>query len=107
MSYRVFVTKNTKSNIRDYFLRAAEKAPLAAERWLDRFESAIASLSVHPQRCGLAPENDAVEPEIRQLLFGRPGSVFRVLFTVAGTEVQVLHIRRAVMDTATQAEIFE
>jgi hypothetical protein len=80
---------------------------LTALRWLSRFEAALATLAVNPQRCSLAPENDAVDEEIRQFLFGKRGaSVFRALFTIADGEVRVLHIRRAVMDTATRDELY-
>lgn len=80
-------------------------APVTADRWLGRFEAAIESLANHPERCGIAAENSAVEPTIRQLLFGRTGAVFRVLFTVVGNEVRVLHIRRGVMAAADPSDL--
>lgn len=52
-----------------------ERAPEAAARWFDGFVAALDSLTTSPERCGLAPENDAVEPEIRQLRYGRRGGV--------------------------------
>jgi plasmid stabilization system protein ParE len=107
MRYRVLVTVQAKTNLRDYYLRAAVNAPATADRWLARFENALQSLADHPQRCGIAPENDAVEPTIRQLLFGRSTSVFRVLFTIVGDEVRILHIRRGVMANADAAEFLE
>ena len=106
MRYRVLVTAQAKTNLRDYYVRAAEVAPVTADRWLARFESALQSLADYPERCGLAPENDLVTPTIRQLLFGRTSSVFRVLFTVIGAEVRILHIRRGVMTNADAADLF-
>lgn len=53
----------------------------------------------------LAPENDAVEPEIRQLLYGRRGGVYRALFTITGSEVRVFHIRHAVRQAMTAEEL--
>lgn len=106
MLYRVVITTNAKNNLRDYYARAALAAPSTAERWLSRFESALESLSRHPERCGLAPENDAVAPLIRQLLFGRGVRIFRVLFTIREDEVQILHIRRGTMTTADAADVF-
>lgn len=107
MRYRVLVTVQAKTNLLHYYLRAAASAPVAADRWLARFESALQSLADHPQRCGLAAENDAVEPTIRQLLFGRSTSVFRILLTIVGDEVRVLHIRRGVMANADAADLLE
>jgi hypothetical protein len=106
MIYRVVITENAKANLRSYYLRAAERAPLTAARWLNRFEEALSSLDQAPQRYALAAENELAPQEIRQLLFGKRPSVFRALFTVAGDEVQVLHIRRATMDTAAPGELF-
>jgi hypothetical protein len=107
MTYRVILTANAKGDLRRYYLRTAEHAPVTALHWLSRFEAALATLALNPQRCGLAPENDAVEEEIRQFVFGKRGaSVFRALFVIAEGEVRVLHVRRAVMDTATREELY-
>jgi len=106
MSYHVVITENAKANLCSYYLHAAEHAPVTAARWLSRFEAALGTLARNPERCGLAPENDAVDEEIRQFLFGRRSSVFRALFTIAEGEVRVLHIRRAVMDTASPEELY-
>lgn len=106
MKYRVVVTENAKANLRSYYSHAAGRAPLTAERWLNRFHKALAALGSNPERCSLAPENEVVASEIRQLLFGKHSSVFRALFTIAEDEVLVLHIRRATMDTAMPDELF-
>lgn len=105
MSYRVVITANAKANLRNYYVRAAETAPMTASRWLDRFEEALQTLSDNPRRCPLSPENDLVPVEVRQLLFGRGRNVYRALFTVSGDDVQVLHVRRAARDTATPEEL--
>jgi plasmid stabilization system protein ParE len=105
MSHRVVMTDNAKANLRSYYLHAAQHAPVTAARWLGRFEAALATLADNPERCAIAPENDAVDEEIRQLLFGKRYSVFRALFTIAEGEVRVLHIRRAVMDRAGPEEL--
>lgn len=106
MNYRVVITENAKSNLRAYYLRAAQHAPLTAARWLNRFEQSIATLSADPQRCALAAGSAVVESEIHQLLVGKRRRVFRVLFTIIGDDVQVLHIRRGAMDTATSDELY-
>ena len=48
---------------------------------------AIQSLEFNPQRCGSAAENDAVEAEVRQLLYSKRWNVYRAFFTVRGNEV--------------------
>ena len=62
-------------------------------RWFLALEDAIASLAVFPERCPAAPENSRFPFEVRQLLFGRKPHVYRILFTIEGESVHVLHIR--------------
>lgn len=57
--------------------------------------AAIQTLESYPERCGLAPENDVVDDEIRQFLHGRRGNVYRVLFTIQARAVHILHVRHA------------
>jgi len=82
-----------------------ERSPEAAARWFNGFVDALNSLTTSPERCGLAPENDAVEPEIRQLLYGRRAGVYRALFTIVRDEVRVLHIRHAARQPFTAEEL--
>jgi len=107
MTFHVIVTENAKANLRYYYQRAAENAPLTAGRWLNRFEDALKTLATHPERCSLAPESDAVDAEIRQLIFGKRASAYRALFAISADQVQVLHIRRAAMDVASPDELFD
>jgi hypothetical protein len=72
---------------------------------LSRFEAALSSLSENPERCPLAPENDYVEPEIREFHFGKGRGVLRILLTITGRQVRILHIRRATMDWASPADL--
>lgn len=105
MPFHVVITERAKADLRHYHQRAAAQAPMTADRWLDRFEEALAGLSSNPDRCPLAPESDRVESEIRQLRFGRRGGAFRVLFAIRDDTVLVLHIRRASMDDATPDDL--
>jgi toxin ParE1/3/4 len=72
-----------------------EQAPQKVEEWLDCLESEILSLQILPERCPLAPENGRWEPELelRQLLFDRYPSIYRILFTVIGDVVRILQVR--------------
>jgi hypothetical protein len=66
---------------------------------------AIESLNVYPQRCGLAPESDAFEVEIRHLLYGRKGRRYRALLTLVGNTVHVLHFRHWAQRPMAASEI--
>lgn len=105
MTHRVFVTEEAKRNLRAAYLWAADRAPETALRWLSRFESELQSLSRSPERCPRAPEDSLVAAEIRQFLFGRRSGAYRVLFTIVGDEVRILHIRRASRDWADSADL--
>ena len=48
----------------------------------------------------LAPEDDEFSEEIRQMVIGR----YRVLFTIKGREVHVLHVRGAYVGRIDQIE---
>jgi plasmid stabilization system protein ParE len=62
-------------------------------RWFLALEDAIASLATSPARCPLAPENADFPYEVRHLLYGRKPHVYRILFTIKGNTVSILHIR--------------
>src|SRR5689334_19706499 len=79
----------------------SEQAGDAGERWFGALRTAIASLSDVPSRCPLAPENRDASVEVRQLLYGRRPHIYRVLFTIEGDVVRVLHIRHARRRQAT------
>src|SRR5687768_3109967 len=63
-------------------------------RWIPGMHDAIMSLETLPKRCPLAPESSRFRFEVRQLLYGRKPHVYRILFTIEGYTVHVLHIRR-------------
>jgi len=62
-------------------------------RWFLGLDDAIASLAISPARCSLAPENAGSPFEVRHLLYGRKPHVYRILFTIEGDTVSILHIR--------------
>jgi plasmid stabilization system protein ParE len=53
----------------------------------------IATLANFPERCGLAPESEHFDEEIRQLPYGKRPNVYRILFVIRGDTVHVLHVR--------------
>jgi plasmid stabilization system protein ParE len=62
-------------------------------RWFLGLEDAVNSLARFPERCPLAPETIRFSFEVRQFLYGRKPNVYRILFTIEGDTVNVLHIR--------------
>jgi plasmid stabilization system protein ParE len=107
MMHRVIITQKAKNDLRHYYAVAAQHAPETAARWLNRFEASLRTLSSNPTRCPRAPESDLVDQPIYQYFYGRRSSRYRVLFTIEGEQVLVLHIRRGTMDKTAESDLFE
>jgi plasmid stabilization system protein ParE len=94
MTFRVEITAEAERDA-DAILEwlASQHAGDAGIRWFLALEDAIASLAKFPERCAVAPESAAFAFQVRQLLHGRRRNVYRILFTLEGDTVYVLHIR--------------
>ena len=63
-----------------------------AQQWVRQMRTAaLKQLGVIPKAFPPAPEDDEFSEEIRQMVVGR----YRVLFTIKGRKVHVLHVRGA------------
>jgi plasmid stabilization system protein ParE len=61
-----------------------------ARKWAHNLHASITKqLTTIPTGFPLAPENDEFREKIRQMIVGR----YRVLFTIQGRRVHVLHVR--------------
>ncbi|MFI5460541.1 MAG: type II toxin-antitoxin system RelE/ParE family toxin [Isosphaerales bacterium] len=73
-----------------------ERSPQGADRWVTRFEEALARLEENPFVAPIAAESEELREEVRHILFRtRAGRTYRALFLVAGEEVRILRIRGA------------
>ena len=64
-----------------------------AQQWVRQLRSAVSGQpAVVPKAFPLAPEDVDFSEEIRQMVVGR----YRILFTIKGRKVHVLHARGAV-----------
>lgn len=74
---------------------ANEKNSLrGAARWLDVYESALAGLAKDPHKYPAAQENEEVEHDLRQILFGtKRGLTYRAVFIIENDEVFVVRVR--------------
>ena len=69
--------------------------PGHSDAWMNGLFRAIQSLDTMPLRCPLAFENEFFDEELRQLLYGKRGRVYRILFTISDNEVYVLFVRHS------------
>jgi len=94
MTFRIETTATAEQDgdaILDWLL--SQQAGDAGVRWFLALQDAIASLAEFPKRCLLAPESALFPFEVRQLFYGHPPHVYRILFTIEGDVVFILHIR--------------
>jgi len=89
----VIVELPAQRDIAEAHLRLAEQTPDAADRWFDAIYDTIGSLEIFPERAPLAPESEFFNVEIREIFHGHRQHKYRILFTVSGNEVHVLHVR--------------
>lgn len=70
----------------------------SAESWHARIVKAIQSLASKPERCPEADEAVKISLDLRVLLSGRHRHIYRILFTIDGSTVNVLRVLHAARD---------
>lgn len=94
MAYQVEIGPSALRESEEAYLYIAQDAPDAAVEWFNGLVDAVYSLEDLPSRCSLAPESEEAGRQIRQLLYGKRGGRYRILFVLAGDDVvRVPHIR--------------
>ena len=87
--YRVITHPIVEHEIDEALAFIAVHSPDNAAKWVNSIEEPILSLTELPVRCPLAPGSENFPEEIRHLIVG----AYRILVTVVGNEVHVLHDR--------------
>ena len=96
MSYRVVFTPRARADALEAFRWLAEQSPDAAARWYDGLQKAIAKLSKLPERHPVAvEESEQFGISLRQMLYGRRGGVYRILFSIDGETVYLQYVRHS------------
>lgn len=105
---QVIILPSAERNIGDAYEWLAGHDEDAAIRWYNWLVELIHSLATFPERAPLAPESKYLHREIREIFHGRRQYKHRILFTVTGNEVHVLHVRHgarlALGETETAGE---
>lgn len=104
MKYRIEISSMAEAEADSAFIRISQVvSPEKARIWYQGLLKAIESLSEMPKRCPLARENEYFSKEIRQLIYGRRRSSYRILFAIVEEPeraiVRILHIRHAAQQT--------
>ncbi len=89
MPYRVEIAPTAEEEIEAVYRAIHADSPINANRWRQQLSEIFEHLRLFPEGCGLAPENDRVDFQVRQTFHG----VYRILFTIVDDRVVILHFR--------------
>lgn len=105
MTFLVETTPIAEANIEKVYYWYRERNPEFADKWFRGLMNAIATLQENPLRCSLAVECDIFSEEVRQLLYGKSKSTYRVLFTIRNTTVYILYVRHSAQAPLTKDDL--
>ena len=89
MEFKVEITPQAEADIEQAFQNIHDRSPGNAVAWRHQLYEKIQTLRTLPERCSLAPENEHVSSEVRQILFGW----YRILFIINGDVVRIVTVR--------------
>lgn len=95
MEYRFEVSERALADADRIFDRIAARSVAQARRWYQGLFREFESLTQFPLRCPAAPEGAAYDREVREGLYGKRPSVYRILFVIRDDLVVVLAIWHA------------
>jgi len=111
MAYRVDISPSALQDAEDAYLWIKRRAPSRAAAWYEGLLEAVYGLEEMPARCPTAPESKDLGITIRQLLYGKKGSVYRILFAIGHDDstgedvVRIFRIQHSARLKATPEEI--
>ncbi len=96
MTYRLRFLPRAQREIRSEGIYLAERSKRAETRWRNRILLAVKHLELDPTRFPQAHEAVALGIDLREYQIGnKRGSVYRLLFTIDESIVNVLSVRHA------------
>ncbi|MFO0947583.1 MAG: type II toxin-antitoxin system RelE/ParE family toxin [Planctomycetota bacterium] len=104
MTYRVIFQPRAFAQLEDQYRFIAEKNPIAAARWFNRFKKAIEDLSHFPEQFPLARESALARREIRLKIIGKRASARRTYYVIDGDTVRILCIRHSARSDASMED---
>jgi plasmid stabilization system protein ParE len=92
MRHTVFITEPAQAELDAAYLWLVKQTPQHGPAWHDGLVDAIVSLEENPGRCPVVRGSGKDVETIRQLLYGNKQHAYRILFTIRGEKVIVLHV---------------
>ncbi|MEM9539319.1 MAG: type II toxin-antitoxin system RelE/ParE family toxin [Cyanobacteria bacterium P01_E01_bin.42] len=101
MVFRVEISPSALQDIENILIWMTENYPEIAEEWYFGILDAIQTLNKFPNRCSLAPENEEIGSEIRQLLYKQ----HRIIFRIIDDSVFIYRIRHIARDRIVSEDL--
>jgi plasmid stabilization system protein ParE len=95
MSFSIEYTRTAERELLEVFAWIRERAPLAAQKWRLGVIAKVDSIANDPFSFRKARESARLPVEVRQALYGKRRSQYRILYMVEGTRVFILSIRHS------------
>lgn len=94
MNFRIRILRRARRAYNQILAYIAERSPSGATAWGNAFDAALERLEESADTFAVAWESEGTGLVVREVLFNtRRGLTYRILFTIAGVEVLVLHVR--------------
>jgi plasmid stabilization system protein ParE len=95
MEYRYRLTGSAITDVQMLYDKIASYSPNLAEKWNRKLFDHFDTLRTFPFSCPRAPESDKFGEDVRELVYGKRQSAYRVLFVVREDVVIILAVWRA------------
>lgn len=82
MAYRVDISLPALADAEEAYLWVKYQAPESAGNWYEGLMQAVFSLENFPTRCPIASESADLGSEVRQLIYGKRSTTYRILFSI-------------------------
>ena len=99
--FRVSIAPDAERDIAAEFWYIHRDSPSNAETWMHGIYAAIESLAMMPARCGRICEHAEFDVELREMYY----KSHRIIFTIVGEEVRVVHVRHGAPRDIQRADI--
>jgi plasmid stabilization system protein ParE len=84
---------------------AGNVSKASAIRWNSSMDAAIRKVLANPHAHRRAHEADDLGIDLREALFGRRPHIYRLLFTIHGTDIRIHFVRHAARDWLTETDL--
>ena len=106
MKFNVIALRRARNDYHIILGYLAGRTKQGAVAWAKAYDKALQRLETTTDTLPLAPENEHVDMEVREILFKTHRELFyRAICTIQGSDVYLLHVRGPGQDLLTSDEL--